>query len=350
MRAFRALGLIVLLALVAYGGYWAGRVALQPPEDPLANPAVPATYMVDVGSVGRSFSFTANASWNLVPVGRHTGAGVVTSVDLTPGDLVDSGEVVYTVDLQRVVVAIGDVPMFRSLSLGSVGADVSQLQTMLAGMGFFDGDIDGDFGQSTRDAVRGWQKDLGVEDDGTVDAGDIVFVLSLPARLVLAESVTRGARLGDGETTVFAVPDNPVFRIPLSPDQANLVPLSANVMITYSAGVWEAKIDRAVESEFDQLDLVLTGPFGGSVCGEDCANWVSLTGQTTFQADIVVIPNTLGPIVPVGAITTDAGNRPSVTLTDGSLLRVTIVESANGLAVVEGIEPGTEILLPIGDS
>lgn len=344
----RFVGVVFLLVLVAASGYWAGQVALQPPDDPLTAPREPVRYVVEVGSVGHSFSFTAMASWDLVPVGRHAGTGVVTSVALTPGELVGSGEVVYTVGLQPVVVALGDVPMFRSLGLRTKGPDVFQLQTMLTDLGFFNGDIDGNFGRSTRVAVRSWQDSLGVQDDGRVGVGDIVFVASLPGRLVLGESVTRGARLGDGEITVFAVVGDPEFRVPLSSEQGNLVPLLAEVIVTYPGGVWNARIERAVEIEPGRLDLVLVGLDGGSVCGVECAKWVSLEGGTMFRSEIVVIPDTSGPVVPVGAITVDAGNRPSVTLTDGSLLEVTIVESADGLAVVEGIDAGTEILLPLG--
>lgn len=348
MRWSRLLVGLLLVAGAGAAGYWAGQVALEPPDDPLAVASVPSTYVVEVGSVGRSLSFTAVAEWDLVAVGQNSSAGVVTSVEVLAGDLVEAGQTLYTTDLRPVVIGVGSVPMFRSLAVKAVGPDVGQLQTLLASLGFYAGDVDGRFGTSTRTAVRAWQKTLGLAESGEVSVGDLIFVPELPVRVALAETVTVGARLAGGEPVVLVVPDDPVFRIPLAAEQAALVPLSADVFVTYPDGVWEGRIDRAVETvEFGQLDLFLAGADGSSLCAPDCAMWVDLENRTDFRAQIVVIPDTTGPVVPVAAITTDAGNQPSVTLQDGTGVAVTIVESANGIAVVDGIEPGTVIRLPL---
>ena len=350
MNPLRLSVLLVVVLAVAAAGYWAGRVALEPPEDPLAETPEPLTYVVDVGTVGRSFTFTAVAEWELVPAGQNSAAGVVTSILVEPGDTVRPGQVIYTVDLRPVVVAQGEVPMFRSLGLRARGVDVAQLQTLLTERGHYTGEIDGVFGSTTRSAVRAWQEALGVEDTGVVEAGDLIFVPSLPARIALAENIAVGARVSGGEPALLLVPDDPVFRIPLAVEQAALVPLSGDVLVEYPQGVWEASIDRAVEVvERGQLNLVLVGRDGSSVCGELCAEWVDLRGRTDFRSEVIAVPETTGPVVPVAAITTDAANQPSVTLTDGTMIPVEIVQSAQGIAVVEGIEPGTEILLPVSE-
>lgn len=345
VRTIRLMGLLLVVVIVAAAAFWAGRTALAPPEDPLAEGDEPVTYVVEVGTVGRSLAFTAVAEWPLVPAGRQSGSGVVTSVEVAQGRLVDAGDVLYSVDLRPVVVAQGSVPMFRSLGLRDEGEDVAQVQQLLSVLGFYSGEVDGVFGGSTRSAVRDWQDSLGVDDTGVVEASDVVFVEFLPARIVLSESVTPGARLSDGEVVVSVVPDAPEFRIPLSTEQADLVPLSADVVVTYVEGMWDARIEKAVESNPGQLDLVLVGPGGGSVCGDVCVDWVDLRGTTNFRAEVIVIPETTGPVVPVGALSTDAANNPSVTLADGSLIPVTVIESANGIAVVDGVEVGTEILV-----
>ncbi len=346
MTALRAL--VVLLALVAVGfaGFWAGQVALEPPEDPLAAEVEPTTYLVQVGSVGRTLTFSAVAEWDLIPAGQNSAGGVVTSIEIEPGDTVDRGDLLYTVDLRPVTVARGEVPMFRTLSQRVTGPDVAQLQQLLADLGHYEGEIDGSFGVSTRTAVRAWQDALDITVDGVVQAGDLIFVPELPVRIALAEFVTIGARLSGGEPVVQVVPSDPDFRIPLASGQAALVPLSADVFVTYPEGVWEARVEAAVEQvESGQLDLFLSGADGDSVCGDKCARWVQLTGRTVFRVEIVVIPETTGPVVPVGAISSGAGNEASVTLTDGTSVPVTVLESANGLAVVDGIDAGTEILL-----
>lgn len=349
MKAVRVLVLAMVVLGIGVAGYWAGRVALEPPVDPLDVKVEPLTYVVGMGSVGRSLNFTALAEWELEDLGQGSAVGVVTSVELADGaSLVNSGDVIYTVGLRPVVVAEGPVPMFRSLGMRAEGADVAQLQGLLAGLGFFSGEIDGSFGTATRAAVRDWQESLGVERSGVVEAGDIVFVASLPARVVVSESIWVGARLHGGETVLQLVPEVPSFWIRLAPEQSALVPLTADVNVEYGDGVWPGRIERAVENpEFGWLDLVLVGREGGPVCGADCEEWVGLKGRNDYWAEIIVIPQTEGPVVPVAAIGSDPGGNPFVTLEDGSTVPIAIVESANGIAVVEGVEPGTVILLPV---
>ncbi len=338
--------LVVVVAGVAGLGYWAGRAALEPPSNPIASAPQSLSYVVEEETVGRSLNFAATAEWELTPVGRNGAGGVVTSVDVEPGSLMAAGDVLYSVDLRPVVVAEGDVPMFRSLGLRDEGPDVTQLQKLLSALGFYDGEADGSFGVSTRTAVKAWQESLGVDDDGEVAPGDVVFVPLLPGRVVLADAVTVGAPVSGGEVSVFAVPEAPDFWIRISPEQASLVPLTAEVKVDYADGVWDARIQQAMESDISQLDLVLIGAEGSAVCGSDCANWVSLTEPTTFAAEIVVVPETTGSGVPVAGISTDAGNQAFVTLSDGSQIAVEVLASSNGIAVVDGVDVGTEILIP----
>lgn len=111
--------------------------------------------------------------------GTNQAVGTVTSVTVAAGDEVTPpGQVLYAVNLRPVVVAAGATPSFRSMGRGVSGADVGQLQGLLTGIGVFDGDVDGVFGWATEQAVRDWQDALGIEDDGVVQAGDVVFVPS----------------------------------------------------------------------------------------------------------------------------------------------------------------------------
>ncbi len=349
MRFVRWVGLLVLAAVLVGAGWWAGRVALESPEDPL-DLSAPVSYEVVDGRVGRSLTFAAVAEWDLVPVGVGSSVGVVTSIDVVPGDEVSVGDVLLTVDLRPVVVAEGAVPSFRDLVLRAEGPDVVQLQNLLAGLGFYAGELDGVFGSGLRSAVKAWQKSLGVTDDGVVRAGDVVFVPSLPVRVALADGVTVGSRLGGGEELVWLVPDAPGFWIPLSVEQRSLVPLSADVTVTYGDGVWSARIVSAREGEFDQLDLILEATDGGPVCGDVCVEWVALAGRTDFRVQITVEPEVSGPVVPSAGLGTDADGTPFVTLTDGTTVPVTILGASDGLAVVSGVSAGEVILLPFDRS
>ena len=56
-------------------------------------------------------------------------------------------------------------PVLRN---GSKGQDVKDLQSRLAGLGYYTGDIDGEFGPGTKEAVTAFQKANGLEADGIV--------------------------------------------------------------------------------------------------------------------------------------------------------------------------------------
>lgn len=208
----------------------------------------PVTYTVAEGRVGRSLRFAAVAEWELAPLARNAASGVVTTIDVESGQEVSAGERLFSVDLRPVVVAAGVVPSFRDLSLNVRGPDVAQLQSLLTELGFFEGVVDGVFRVGTRTAVREWQLSVGVTVDGVVRLGDVVFVPELPVRVAFAPELVVGASVSGGETLVLAVPSDPLFRVPLSIEQRSLVPLAATVFVTFPEGVWEGRVDRAVES------------------------------------------------------------------------------------------------------
>jgi len=342
---------LLLLALVAVGagGFWAGRVALAPPEDPLGDFAEPVTYTVVEQTLGQSLQFAAVAEWTTVPLGRAWASGVVTSVAVAAGDEVTAGDVLFSVNLRPVVIGLGEVPAFRDLAAGDTGADVAQLETLLAELGFFDGTPNATFDAATTAAVRAWQRALGVTDDGIVRQGDVLYAPSLPVRVLPTESLLVGAPLSGGEVVLARLAAEPSIVIPLTPDQRNLVPLSGAVRLTHPGGTWEAVIARAAENNdqgIERLDLVLAAPDGGPVCGAACAEAIPATGRTSFPAEIVVVPATTGPVVPTAAIVTDAGGGQSVELADGTTVPITVVVSTGGLAVVNGVEPDDVLRLP----
>lgn len=343
---------VLLLVAVAAAGFWAGRVALAPPDDPLAPESEPVTYEVVQQTLGHALQFAAVAEWEARPLGRAWAAGIVTSVGFAPGQAVDAGDVLFTVDLRPVVVAQGDVPAFRDMQSGDTGADVSQLQMMLAELGFLEAEPNGQFGDEMLAAVRVWQDSLGIDDDGIVRQGDVLFAPELPVRVVATDALAVGAPLAGGEIVVNGLSSAPSVVVPLTVDQRNLVPISGAVRLTYPEGTWEAVIARATETSeqgLERLDLILEAPDGGPVCGETCTEWIPPLGSTDFPAEIVVTPETTGPVVPVAAIVTDPGGGQSVQLLDGTVVPIQVVVSTGGLAVVSGIEAGEVVVLPFAE-
>jgi peptidoglycan hydrolase-like protein with peptidoglycan-binding domain len=348
----RLVSVVVILAvgsgLVAVG-WWAGRETMATPEDPLGT-VEPVTYKVIDGTLGRTLSFAAVAEWSLSSGIRGAAVGTVTSVDVTPGAVVEQGSVLFTVDLRPVVAARGSVPSFRDMTLRDEGPDVVQLQQLLTDLGFYEGDVDGSLGSGTQSAVKEWQKSLGIKDDGVVRRADILFFPELPVRVVPSETTQVGVGLAGNEIALQFVDGDPRLWIPLALEQRSLVPLSAEVLVAHSGGVWEARIERADEhTEEGRLDLILEGPNGGVVCGDSCEATIPLGERTNFPAEVIVIAETSGPVVPVAALITAPSGEVSVRLADGSERSVTILVATNGLAVVSGVVEGDSLLLPLGE-
>lgn len=340
-----ALLLVAGIGLVA-AGWWAGSVAIEPPEDPLGDPK-PITYQVVEGSVGRSLRFVAVAEWPLIDAARTGSGGTVTSVEVTPGDTVDVGDRVYSVDLRPAVIGVGATPSFRDLGLRASGPDVAQLQTLLAELGFYDGEVDAEYGASTRNAVRAWQATMGIDDDGIVQRGDVVWLPELPIRVVPTDALQLGAPLSAGEVVLQRVVGEPEFTIPLALEQRAMVPLSAVVRLAHSDGVWEGRIAEAREvEEQGLLELVLKGGSDGPLCGPDCSQ-VPLVGRTDYTVEIIVVQEVTGPIVPLAAIRIEPDGSTVVIDSLGTAIEVAILGASDGLGVVDGVRVGDVLLLPV---
>lgn len=131
--------------------------------------------------------------------------GVVTEV-VAAGETLEQGDVLYRVDGEPVVVMYGEIPAYRTLrdlSENMTGTDVLQLETALVGLGY-DPDllatVDEEFTDYTETMVERWQEELGVEEDGQVSLGDVIFI---PAQAeVLSVAVEVGQSVNQGQSIV----------------------------------------------------------------------------------------------------------------------------------------------------
>ncbi len=330
---------------VAVGlGWWAGAATLRPPAVEEAA-AAPPVYTVVEGTVGRTMPATAVVRWDLDLAAMQAAGGTVTTVEVDAGDEVSAGDVLFTVDERPAVVAEGRIPAYRDLARGAVGEDVAQLQRLLAAEGRYAGADDGRFGAGTARAVEAWQRSLGVDDDGVVRQGDVVFVTGLPLRVALSDELVVGRVVSPGSEAVWAVAETPRFVIPLAEGQRDLVPLSGQVRVEHPGGVWDGRIASADTGEDGGVELVLEAEGGGPVCGQECAAAVPVDDEVQFRARIVAVPETTGPLVPAAALRTDAGGQVWVTTAAGDRREVEVAEADAGQAVVTGVEVGESILL-----
>lgn len=349
-RLRRLAVVVVLVVFAATAGFFAARATLSSPQVN-ADAASPTLVEVMDGSVERRQSFTAQARWDSSLVATAGLSGTVTSVAVSAGQPLPAsqGTIGYHVNLIPVVVFAGPVPAFRDLAIGATGEDVRQLQTGLAAIGFDSGTIDGRFDAGVADAVARWQQSLGVEPRGRISNGQIRFVPTLPATLVLAEEITVGRQLSGAEDALLALDQGPSFSIPLSPEQRDLVPLDVPVELSYADGTWPAVIASATETvEGGQpvLRLTLSGPEGGPVCADRC-ELVATSGITDFPAQVVLVPTTTGPVIPAAAIQTNADGTTIVIMANGSVRDIELLAQARGQAVVNGVSAGERVRLPI---
>ena len=70
-------------------------------------------------------------------------------------------------------------PVMRA---GAKGQEVKDLQTRLAALGFYNGEIDGEFGPGTKEAVTAFQKANGLEADGIVGEETRTLLFSVNAK------------------------------------------------------------------------------------------------------------------------------------------------------------------------
>ena len=125
-------------------------------------------------------------------------AGTLTSA-AEAGTTLEQGDTLFAINEQPVVLLYGDTPAYRILQDDVVGTDVLQLETALAALGYDpDGTVtvDDDFTFRTEQMVERWQEDVGMEDDGRVDLGEVVF---LPGPIRIADvTSTVGASVNNG--------------------------------------------------------------------------------------------------------------------------------------------------------
>jgi membrane fusion protein, multidrug efflux system len=130
-------------------------------------------------------------------------SGTVTAI-AGEGTVVEPGDVLYEVNGEPVVVLRGSTPAYRSFSARmSDGADVAQLEQAMVDLGYAtteDLTVDEDFTSATAGAIERLQADLGADEDGVLQLGEVVFA---PDPFLVAEvMVELGGTVGPGTPIV----------------------------------------------------------------------------------------------------------------------------------------------------
>ena len=120
--------------------------------------------------------------------------GVVTALP-TPGTTLTQGSHVYTVAGNNTYLLHGATPAWRAFEEGmSDGEDVTQLETSLSELGYFEATPNAHFDWNTIAAIKKWQKALSLPQSGSLPLGTVLFA---PEDLRIG---ALKARVGDNAT------------------------------------------------------------------------------------------------------------------------------------------------------
>ncbi|SDJ17109.1 Putative peptidoglycan binding domain-containing protein [Lentzea albidocapillata subsp. violacea] len=161
-------------------------VRARPPEPAAAPPPAVKTTTVRKGDLTNTRTVQAQLGFGAARLVKGA-AGTVTKLPAT-GQATELGKELYRVDDQPVVVFFGATPLFRALDTpGIKGSDVAVVMDNLAALGYSVGTRPKDvtkaeFTPRVVEALKKWQKALGVEQTGTLAPGR-VLVLDRPMRV-----------------------------------------------------------------------------------------------------------------------------------------------------------------------
>lgn len=170
-----------VVAIVAIGGAVIGGRALYDRLSTGDDAVEPESEMITAAVQTRSLVVDYEATGSLVyepsiPV-TAPAPGTVTAI-VAAGTTLASGDVIAVVDDGPVVLIDGEVPAWRTMSSGDLGADVAQLEFALDELGF-NGDadvtVDDEFTAATAAMVESWQEAIGAPVTGRVELGTVVF-------------------------------------------------------------------------------------------------------------------------------------------------------------------------------
>lgn len=335
------LGLMVAASLAV--GALAGRAVL-PPGGATELVGKDVTTEVVERTVGSTLALGASAQLETAIELPARTDGIVTEILVDGAGEISAGTPVVLIEEWPVIVVAGEVPFFRDITEGDEGRDVEQARRWLADAGFEPGEGPGPVDASMVDAISRWQEESDLAVTGTLPLGTLVAVEGLPRRVVIAPDIRVGEPIAPDEPVVRIVGDEPRFAMELTAAQQDLVPLDAGAVID---GRWEAVFGEATTDDAGEVEVELLAPGGGPPCADDCDE-IDTVEPTTFPLEVVVVPETTGPAVPISALRSPADGTATLRMDDGEVREVEVLASADGFAVLEGVAAGEVVVVREG--
>jgi hypothetical protein len=310
------------------------------------SPPPPERVRVEKGTLGRTLRMPATGAWTVEGVVRAPSGGTITEVVVNSG-LLRPGDLVLRIDERPVVVIPGDIPAFRALGEGSRGRDVAAIQAYLATLGFEVDDDPVEYSSVTTTAVRAWQESLGILGTGRIRLGDVLLLpeAAFAAPVRWTDSVAVGATTSPGMPILERLAPAPTLTVSFGGSPPAQLEPGTPGDVAFPGGGHRSIVMSMILESLGSVTATLDPPAGALCEPADCLALVSVSGETPLDVTFTVVPQTTGPIVPVAALQSDPAGRAFVVRPNGERVLVTVRVASGGLAVVEGIDVGEEILL-----
>jgi peptidoglycan hydrolase-like protein with peptidoglycan-binding domain len=240
-RLVRLVGAIVVLGVVAGGGWWlVGRGAAASPQ--AASPdAASATGRQTAAVERRTLTVTETEAATLGFAATYDVIGGLSGTltwTVPVGTVVTAGQRLYeTNGRDRTSLMYGGRPAWRPLGPGvSDGADVRQLEQNLKRLGYTrKGDkVNGHWDADTTAAVKRWQRHAGLPVDGRIDLGEVIFlpeavrVTEIPAQL--------GSMVGPGGAVLSGTSNRRLVSFKLDAADRSIVEVGKPVQVELPDG------------------------------------------------------------------------------------------------------------------
>lgn len=274
--------------------------------------------------------------------------GTITTLPKV-GQVVRQGRVLYRVSGRPVVLLYGPVPVYRSLSYGMTGRDVTELNTALVKLGYGSMRTRHYFSLETARALERLQHHLGVSRTGELALGDAVF-LPRAARVTARQGVL-GAPARPGMTLLAASSTTPMVTVDLDAAQQTQVRTGDKVTITLPAGQTTPGVVSSVGQVAKKPARGSTPTITVKVTPTDPGK-VALD-QAPVQVSIVTGRVRDALVVPVSALLAQTGGGYAVEVTgprSNHLVAVSpgLFDDADGLVQVTGagLSAGQRVVVP----
>jgi peptidoglycan hydrolase-like protein with peptidoglycan-binding domain len=275
-----------------------------------------------------------------------------------PGTRVRRGQPLLRVDDEPVVLLYGALPMYRPLAAGVKGADVKQLESNLAALGYRGFTVDEEFSATTAAAVKQWQKNLKRPETGTVERGHVVYA---PGEVRIAQQLVRPGASAAGDVLTYTG-NIRVVTVTATAGETAWAVKDAKVTVTLPGGATLTGAVTGVSAgapaeggppaagqaapagqDADGATMVTIGIADQAALGELDAAPVEVRYVAKERKDVLTVP--------VGALLALAEGGYGVEVVAGGTTRIVTVTPglfADGRVEISGagLEPGTVVGVP----